>query len=134
MAIQRWERWSKEEWERASELLKTHNRRAVAVMVNRQIGALEEKIRWEKMTEDDRQRRRDQLKARRLAAKASALPCRRKLPAPPVVQAAPRPRVCQQALADRAIRSALPPRDITAAFFNDPLPGYSALDQREQRA
>lgn len=134
MASQRWERWSAEEWERACELLKTHSRRKVAVMVNRRIGALEEKIRWENMTEDDRQRRRDQLKARRRAAKADAAPRQRRKPVAPVIQIAPRPRVCQQALADREIRINSAPRDLTAAFFNDPLPGYSALDLREQPA
>jgi hypothetical protein len=33
-------------------------------------------------------------------------------------------------LADRERRQEIAPRDITASFFGDPLPGYSALDRR----
>lgn len=33
-------------------------------------------------------------------------------------------------LAEREHRLAVNPRDYTAAFFGDPLPGYSALDRR----
>lgn len=33
---------------------------------------------------------------------------------------------------DRNIRVNLAPRDLTAAFFGDPLPGYSVLDKRER--
>jgi len=33
-------------------------------------------------------------------------------------------------IADRDYRSGLPPRDLSAAFFGDPLPGYSALERR----
>lgn len=33
---------------------------------------------------------------------------------------------------DRAFRVNLAPRDLTAAFFGDPPPGYSALDKRER--
>lgn len=37
-------------------------------------------------------------------------------------------------MAERERRMMLAPRDLTAAFFNDPLPGYSALDRiREPR-
>lgn len=133
MVFQR-ESWPAEEWQRASELLKTHEWRAVAIMLNRPAGSLKEKIRWEKMTEEHRQQRRDQLKARRLAVKAVTPSRQRRKPVAPAVQVAPRPRVSQQALADREIRMKSAPRDLTAAFFNDPLPGYSALDQRGQRA
>jgi len=36
-------------------------------------------------------------------------------------------------LSERNVRSGLQHRDLTAAFFNDPLPGYSALDRRVAR-
>ncbi len=35
-----------------------------------------------------------------------------------------------QVLEERERRYALSPRDLTAAFFGDPLPGYSALERR----
>jgi predicted transcriptional regulator len=35
-----------------------------------------------------------------------------------------------EVLADRERRMNLSHRDYTAAFFNDPLPGYSAMDRR----
>ncbi len=35
-----------------------------------------------------------------------------------------------EVIADAAARSALAPASLTAAFFGDPLPGRSALDQR----
>lgn len=34
-----------------------------------------------------------------------------------------------EVLADRDLRATLVPRDLTAAFFGDPLPGYSALER-----
>lgn len=33
-------------------------------------------------------------------------------------------------MAERDVRLATAPRDITAEFFGDPLPGYSALDRK----
>jgi hypothetical protein len=36
----------------------------------------------------------------------------------------------QEVLADRDYRADLPPRSLSAAFFGDPLPGYSALERR----
>lgn len=41
-----------------------------------------------------------------------------------------RPFVPEDRLADRDRRATLEPRDLTASFFGDPLPGYSALDRR----
>ena len=38
--------------------------------------------------------------------------------------------VDQRAFNERDRRALLAPRDLTAAFFGDPLPGYSALDRR----
>ena len=38
--------------------------------------------------------------------------------------------VPQQVLEERERRYQLAPRDLTAAFFGDPLPGFSALDRR----
>ncbi|MES2671599.1 MAG: hypothetical protein V4673_14440 [Pseudomonadota bacterium] len=38
--------------------------------------------------------------------------------------------VTEQQIAERAARAALSHRTLTAAFFGDPLPGYSALDRR----
>lgn len=42
----------------------------------------------------------------------------------------PGPRPSQAELSDREKRLDIPPRDLTAWFFGDPLPGYSALDRR----
>lgn len=39
-------------------------------------------------------------------------------------------RPTEAALAERAVRAAVPPRDLTAEFFGDPKPGYSALERR----
>lgn len=36
----------------------------------------------------------------------------------------------QQAMAERDYRRTLTPRNLTAEFFGDPLPGYSALERR----
>lgn len=41
--------------------------------------------------------------------------------------------VSAAALADRDHRALLEPRSQTAAFFGDPLPGYSELDRRRAR-
>lgn len=38
--------------------------------------------------------------------------------------------VPQKVLDERDYRLSLPPRDLTAAFFGDPAPGYSALERR----
>jgi len=35
-----------------------------------------------------------------------------------------------QVLTERNLRLAIPPRDLTAEFFGDPKPGYSALERR----
>lgn len=40
------------------------------------------------------------------------------------------PPVPPTAIEERDRRLALEPRDLTAAFFGDPLPGYSALERR----
>lgn len=40
------------------------------------------------------------------------------------------PVVTEAEIADRNRRLELSPRDLSAAFFGDPLPGYSALDRR----
>jgi hypothetical protein len=40
-------------------------------------------------------------------------------------------RVPDGVLSERNARISLQHRDLTAAFFNDPLPGYSALDRRQ---
>jgi hypothetical protein len=39
-------------------------------------------------------------------------------------------RPTEAVLVERAIRAAIPPRDLTAEFFGDPKPGYSALERR----
>jgi hypothetical protein len=49
------------------------------------------------------------------------------LPQPSAANRAP-----DDLLTDRNHRSGLAPRDLTAAVFGDPLPGYSALDRRQQ--
>lgn len=40
--------------------------------------------------------------------------------------------VPDEVVAERDARKRLQPRDLTAAFFGDPLPGYSALDRRKR--
>lgn len=125
------QRWTPEEWERTSGLLALHNRTAVARMIGRSRGCLVEKIRWEGMTEEQRQRRRDAVRRRRAAVKSGAVKVRTRKPRRPnTVPQAGQIKVCSDVLEERNARALLEPRDLTAAFFGDPLPGYSALERR----
>ena len=133
-----WERWTDAEWHKAKDLLTRNSTQAVAVMVGRGVGSLKEKIRWEGMTQDARDRRHAQINARRAAFRAAnPRPKKRKSErdkhkSPRIIEyvsggARPGPEL----EAERARRNAIEHRDLTAAFFGDPKPGFSALDQRQ---
>lgn len=56
---------------------------------------------------------------------------RRRVKANPSIQTVEtRIEIPHECIAERDLRSSLSPRDLTAAFFGDPKPGYSALERR----
>lgn len=133
--MDKYERWSAEEWARVTQLLSEHDKKVVARIIGRSFACLVEKMRWEGMTEAQREARRQQVNLRRRAINAGIHKAKtRKDRCTPATIASGYAAVSMEALADRAVRQRLEHRDLTGAFFNDPLPGYSALDQRGQRA
>lgn len=89
------------------------------VLTTRSIKAIEGRMRWEKMTEAQRQNRRDGINRRRGSdARGDSS----------YISTSGRPT--SSLLEERDRRLSISPRDLTAAFFGDPLPGYSALDRR----
>lgn len=119
------ERWSKQEWARAQGLLgRSFDLKQTAQLLGRSVESLRDKIRWEKLTDADRQRRREQIKARRIAN--GEFQSARVHHEPPSATHRPKP----EQIAERDFRLSLPARDLTAEFFGDPKPGYSALERR----
>jgi hypothetical protein len=115
--------WSPEEWSRAQVHFAAGKTIAeTAPLIGKTYKQLAGKVLWERMTEAQKVARRARINARRHASGEYKSTPR---PDKPVV----RPRACPKQIADRDRRHTIMPRDLTAAFFGDPLPGYSALDQ-----
>jgi hypothetical protein len=117
-------RWTPEEWQKTKAMLdQGMDRNVVAKAIGRKLGCLKEKIRWEGMSAEQRAARLKHIREKRQAASVSG-ECAHKR------RVVAEPFVCGIAAADRDIRKTIMPRDLSAAFFGDPLPGYSALDKR----
>lgn len=121
-------RWQPYEWKKVTNLLsRGYSVPAIAAMIGRKDYQLRDKIRWEQMSVEKREERSAQLRARRTRQALEQKTARVHLE---VVSTAKRPP--DELLTERQHRSDLKPRDLTAAFFGDPLPGYSALDRKQQ--
>jgi hypothetical protein len=94
---------------------------AISISLGRTKSAVDEKWRWVNQTEEQCQRRRARIN---LSRKSNYIAS-----PPRAVTYASISRPSQQMIAERDRRLAVP-RSITAVFFGDPAPGYSALDQR----
>jgi hypothetical protein len=116
--------WSSEEWARAEQCFADGmNIAQTAQHLGKTYKQVAGKLLWENMTDAQRAKRRAQVNARRNASGEYKSTPR---PDKPVA----RPRTSLKQLADRDKRYTIPPRDLTAQVFGDPLPGYSALEQR----
>lgn len=116
--------WAPEEWAQAQKCF-THGMTIpeTAVRIGRSYESLRGKVAWENMTEAQKVARRALINARRNASGEYKSTPRPDKPAA-------KPRACPEQIADRDRRYKIHPRDLTASFFGDPLPGYSALDRR----
>lgn len=123
--------WTAEDWATASKMLADGaDRKDIALALSRTTTQLRQKIAWEKMTPAAREGKRQRINAWR-QAKARQRPqitVRHKATSV-LFEKAPK-----ELFDERARRNAIEYRDLTGEFFGDPKPGYSALDQREQRA
>lgn len=125
--------WTPEQWEEARALFAGGKTRGeIALLVGRPITQVSQKIHWEGLSPERREavRRRTNERRQRIAGTKPRQPRKPYTPAANVVTFEKAP---MELFAERAIRQKLEHRDLTGAFFGDPLPGYSALDQREQR-
>lgn len=108
--------WSAVEKYNAKEMRRNgESCQSIANKTGRTLKAVEEFFARERTRERDRRERREN-HLLRLSI--------------PVLVSSDVVRPSPDALAERNHRINLSPRDLTAAFFGDPLPGYSALDRR----
>lgn len=118
--------WSTQEEKTLFEMLAAGERASdIARQIGRSLKGVEGKIEYLNLSPLQREERRQALRRRR--AKEQAANTTRVHPNGQVVAAS---RPSNEVLAERNQRAALMPRDLTAAFFGDPLPGYSALERR----
>ena len=119
--------WPADEWARVKEL---HAQGLSAVeiskIVKRSSNGIRDKIRWESLTIEQREMRREKINANRRTARRNDPQKHARIhPQRMLTEKAP-----DFVLEQRALRYATQPRDLTASFFNDPLPGFSALERR----
>lgn len=129
--MSRGQAWTKGEWQRAEELLQRgHSRSEVALVIGKTPEQLRQKIAYEEMSGEKRELIRQRINARRRERTAGLPPkvVRQRVFTPLLERAPP------EVFIERERRRATAPRDLTAAFFNDPLPGFSALDRRRIEA
>lgn len=119
-------KWSPYEWKRVQTLVaRGHSIPSIALMIGRKDYQIRDKIRWENSSAEKREERSAQLRAKRARQALEQQTERVHLE---FVKPGKRPG--EDLLQERQRRADLKPRDITAAFFGDPLPGYSALDRK----
>lgn len=115
------EKWSQQEWARVKQLKERgYTIEAISLIVGRSKEQVKGKIRWETMSEENRQARRDRLNAYRAENRKI------KKPHPPVMSHRAPPA---ELLVERAARLSAP-QTMTGMFFGDPPPGWSALDRK----
>ncbi|MDE5451306.1 hypothetical protein GWE18_00245 [Bradyrhizobium sp. CSA112] len=117
------EKWGAQEWIRVKHLIgRGHDVASIALMIGRSREQVKGKIRWENMSAEKRQARRDRINARRNESgeyRSTPRPDK-----PTITHRAP-----PEALAERAMRLSAP-QTLTGAFCGDPPIGFSALDRK----
>lgn len=121
--------WTRENWDKTRALVADgKDLHEVADLVGLTYDQVRRKVHYENLSPAKREIIRVRTNARR-QADAEGRPRRERIvPSHKIFEKAP-----ASILAEQRARQATMHRDLTAAFFGDPLPGYSALDQREQR-
>jgi hypothetical protein len=118
------EKWQPEEWIRVKNLIdRKHNLDYIALVSGRSKEQIKGKIRWETMTEEKKQERRDRLNAYRNKERGS----NKRVKPPIMTHRAPPPEL----LAEREMRL-MAPQTLTGALCGDPPPGFSALDRKQR--
>lgn len=92
---------------------------AIALILGRSYQQVKGKIRWESMTEEQRQERRDRINARRKGEYKTEN----------IFRPEPVQKVSPEALAERSRRLAAP-QTLTGFLCGDPPVGFSALERR----
>jgi hypothetical protein len=115
------EKWQPEEWIRVKNLIdRKHNLDYIALVSGRSKEQIKGKIRWETMSEEKRQERRDRLNKYRATVRTIT-----RVKPPIMTHRAPP----AERLAERAMRL-MAPQTLTGAFCGDPPVGFSALDRK----
>lgn len=86
--------------------------------------AVRTKFSWLAMSQSQRVKRNEYERARRMGQDKTLT----KIAG--ITFEAHKSRMPEEVSSERNSRFSIAPRDLTAAFFGDPLPGYSALDRR----
>jgi hypothetical protein len=119
-------RWTPDQVETALSMKADgHDVKEIAERLGRSVKAVQGKFKYIALNEGQREERRQALRRRRIASGIQSTRLH------PNGQTTKAERPSDNVLSERARRSAIMPRDLTAAFFGDPLPGYSALDRRQ---
>ena len=120
------ERWPHGDWQRAKDLL-AHGfePKRVAQILNRKVGSVLTKMRYEAMTPEQRRATQDRVNANRRKRAAQYVQVRS------FETVASRPTADILAERDRYLSA---PRTLTQSLLGDPPPGYSALDRKRQEA
>lgn len=115
------EKWGPKEWGRVKHLLdRGHSVASIALMIGRSKEQIKGKIRWETMSEEKREARRERINARRQAN----VPSTSRRYTPSITH-----RAHPEAIAEREKRM-IAPQTLTGAFCGDPPIGFSALDRK----
>lgn len=127
-------RWPEGMWERANAMLESGMPfKVVAAELKIPEQSLHSKAKWERMSPEQKARKNARSRAARAVERE-----KKKVRRPYIVELSP-PRLqferasvrpSPELIAERDRRLAIQPRDLTASFFGDPLPGYSALERR----
>lgn len=121
--------WTKQEWETALKLQGLgHDRKYIALILGRSPDELRKKIHYESMTPSERETKRLRTNESRASRRKGAP---RRVRAIPNVVSVPFDKTPESVLQERKSRLALEHANLTAEFFGDPKPGYSALDKKQ---
>ena len=119
--------WTDEEWTRAKAMMADgYGYGDIGARIGRTSRAVKAKFQKKNLTPAQRNARAEYQRRKR-AEDVS----RRQIEGLTFVRA--QKNEVEQVILERNMRASLAPRDMTAAFFGDPLPGYSALDKRGAR-
>jgi hypothetical protein len=119
-------RWTPDQVEMALAMKSNgHDVKEIAERLGRSVKAVQGKFEYIALNEEQREERRQALRRRRIASGIQSTRLH------PNGQTTKAERPSCDVLTERSLRLSAMPRDLTAAFFGDPLPGYSALDRRQ---